>query len=107
MASVKFNALANPTVIVTAVVYGFLLKLAAAGGFAGLLLRIMITLSLFRYGYTVLRNVANGWNHFPPPEIESTNPFGQLTVVFHAVLFGTLLFLLATTPFIDAAWRYG
>jgi len=106
VADVKFSALANPTVIVTAIVYGFLLKLAEAAGIAGLLLRVMITLSLFRYGYIVLRNIANGWNHFPPPEIESTNPFGQFTVVFHAVLFGTLLFLLATTPFIEGPVRW-
>jgi hypothetical protein len=106
VAKVAFSALANPTVIVTAIVYGFLLALAGAAGLLGLLLRVLITLSLFRYGYTVLRNVANGWNHFPPPDIESTNPFGQLTVVVHSVLFGTLLFLLATTPFIDGPIRW-
>jgi hypothetical protein len=106
MANVKFGALANPTVLVTAVVYGFLLKLAEAAGLAGLLLRIMITLSLFRYGYTALRNVANGWNHFPPPDIDSTNPFGQFTVVVHAALFGSLLFLLATTPFVAGPLRW-
>jgi hypothetical protein len=107
MATVKFSALANPTVIVTAIVYGFLLKLAMAAGLAGLLLRILVTLSLFRYGYTVLRHVANGWNHFPPPDIESTNPIGQFTVVMHAVLFGTLLYMLAMTPFIDGPLRWG
>jgi hypothetical protein len=106
VATVKFSALANSTVIVTAVVYGFLLKLAMAAGIAGLLLRLLVTLSLFRYGYTVLRHVANGWNQFPPPDIESTNPLGQFTVVVHSVLFGTLLFLLATTPFIDGAVRW-
>lgn len=106
MAAVKFSALANPTVIVTAVVYGFLLALAGAAGFFGLLLRLLITLSLFRYGYSVLRNVANGWNHFPPPDVESTNPFGQFTVVVHSVLFGSLLYLLATTPFIDGVLRW-
>jgi hypothetical protein len=106
VAKVKFSALANPTVIVTAIVYGFLLALAGAAGFFGLLLRVLITLSLFRYGYSVLRNVANGWNHFPPPDVESTNPFGQFTVVVHSVLFGTLLFLLATTPFIDGVLRW-
>lgn len=107
MAAVRFSALANPTVIVTAIVYGFLLKLAGAAGLFGLLLRILITLSLFRYGYAALRHVANGWNHFPPPDVESTNPFGQFTVVFHAALFGSLLFLLATTPFIDGPLRWG
>ena len=107
MATVRFSTLANSTVIMTAVVYGFLLKLAMAAGLAGLLLRVLITLSLFRYGYTVLRHVANGWKNFPPPDIESTNPIGQFTVVMHAVLFGTLLYMLATTPFIDGPLRWG
>src|SRR5688572_4541253 len=90
----------------TAIVYGFLLRLAEAAGLFGLLLRILVTLSLFRYGYAILRHVANGWTHFPPPDVESTNPFGQFTVVVHAVLFGTLLYLLASTPFIDGALRW-
>jgi hypothetical protein len=107
VAAVRFSTLGNPTVIVTAIVYGFLLTLAGAAGLFGLLLRILITLSLFRYGYAALRHVANGWNHFPPPDIESTNPFGELTVVFHAVLFGSLLLLLATTPFIEPPLRWG
>ena len=106
MATVKFSTLGNSTVIVTAIVYGFLLKLAMAAGLAGLLLRLLVTLSLFRYGYAVLRHVANGWNQFPPPDVESTNPFGQFAVVMHAVLFGTLLYMLATTPFIDGPLRW-
>ena len=106
MAAVRFSTLANSTVIVTAIVYGFLLKLAMAAGLAGLLLRLLITLSLYRYGYAVLRHVANGWNEFPPPDIESTNPIGQFTVVMHSVLFGTLLYLLATTPFVDGPLRW-
>ena len=106
MAAVKFSALTNSTLIVTAIVYGFLLKLAMAAGIAGLLLRLLITLSLFRYGYSVLRHVANGWNEFPPPDVESTNPVGQFTVVMHSVLFGTLLYLLATTPFVEGPLRW-
>jgi hypothetical protein len=106
MAGVRFSALANSTVLVTAIVYGFLLALAGAAGLFGLLLQLLITLSLYRYGYAALRNVANGWNHFPPPDVESTNPFGELTVVVHALLFGALLYLLATTPFVDAAIRW-
>lgn len=105
MAAVKFSTLLNPTVIVTAIVYGFLLRLASAAGLAGILLQILITLSLWRYGYTVLRNIANGWNHFPPPDVESTNPFGEFTVVVHTVLFVLLFFLLATTPFVPLGLR--
>lgn len=106
MASVRFAALANSTVIVTSIVYGFLLALAGAGGMFGLLLQLLITLSLYRYGYSALRNVANGWNHFPPPDVESTNPFGEFAVVMHGLLFGALLYLLATTPFVDARLRW-
>jgi hypothetical protein len=106
MAAIKFSTLANSTVIMTAIVYGFLLSLGEAAGGFGLLLRLLITLSLFRYGYSVLRNVANGWTHFPPPDIDSTNPFSEFTVVMHSVLFGTLLYLLATTPFVEPALRW-
>lgn len=106
MAAVKFSVLANPTVVVTAIIYGFMLWIAGAAGLFGLLLQIIVTLSLFRYGYSVLRHIANGWNHFPPPDIESTFIFGQWTLVFHALLFGLLLMLLATTPFIDGVLRW-
>jgi hypothetical protein len=106
MAAVRFSALANPTVIVTSIVYGSLLALGGAAGLFGLLLQLLITLSLYRYGYSALRNVANGWNHFPPPDVDSTNPFGEFTVVIHALLFGGLLYLLATTPFVDATLRW-
>lgn len=106
MAAVRFGALANSTVLVTAIVYGFLLALAGVAGFLGLLLQLLITLSLYRYGYAALRNVANGWNHFPPPDIESTNPFGEFTVVLHALLFGALLYLLGTTPLVAPAIRW-
>ena len=98
MTAADFRALANPTVIVTAIVYGFLLRLAGAAGFFGFLLWLMVMLSLWRYGYAVLRHVASGWNNFPPPEIESMNPFGEFAVIFHSTLFSLLLFLLATTP---------
>jgi hypothetical protein len=105
VATVKFSAILNPTVIVTAIAYGFLLSVAGAAGFFGILLWILIMLSLFRYGYTVLRNIANGWNHFPPPDVESTNPVGQFTVVVHTVLFLLLFLLLGTTPFVPLGLR--
>jgi hypothetical protein len=106
MTAADFRALANPTVIVTAIVYGFLLRLAGAAGFFGFLLWLMVMLSLWRYGYAVLRHVASGWNNFPPPEIESMNPFGEFAVIFHSTLFSLLLFLLATTPFVDGLLRW-
>jgi hypothetical protein len=105
VAAVKFSALANPTVIVTAIVYGVLLKAAAFAGLFGLLLLVLISLSLWRYCYAVLRNVARGWNHFPPPDIESTNPVGAMAVVLHYVFFASLTYLVVSTPFIGDALR--
>lgn len=101
-----FGTLANGTVIVTAVVYGVLLRLASLAGLFGFLLWLLVTLSLWRYGYAVLRHVASGWNRFPPPDIESTNPFGEFAVVFHSALFALLLYFLATTPFVGGAMRW-
>ena len=103
---IDFGALGNGTVIVTAVVYGLLLRLATLAGLFGVLLWILVTLSLWRYGYAVLRHVASGWNRFPPPDIESTNPVGEFAVVFHSALFSSLLYLLATTPFVEGAPRW-
>jgi hypothetical protein len=106
MAAVRFRALLNPTVIVTAVVYGVLLRIGNAAGLFGFLLWFMVMLSLWRYGYAVLRHVASGWSHFPPPGIESTNPVGEFAVVFHSALFALLLYLLATTPFVTGPLRW-
>jgi hypothetical protein len=107
MATVRFSALANPTVAVTAIFYGFLLRVAASAGILGILLWVLVMLSLWRYGYGVLRHVASGWQKFPPPEIESMNPFGEFAVIFHSALFSLLLFFLATTPFIQGPVRWG
>jgi hypothetical protein len=93
--------------MVTAVVYGILLLLAGSAGFAGLLLRIMVLLSLWRYAYAVLRHVASGWQNFPPPDIESLNPFGGgFTVILHSLLFVLAVFFLGTTPFIEGPLRW-
>jgi hypothetical protein len=106
VSAIKLSALANATVIVTAVVYGSLLRFAWVAGFFGFLLWLMVMLSLWRFGYTVLRHVASGWNQFPPPGIESMNPFGEFAVVFHSLLFSLALFMLATTPFVDGVLRW-
>lgn len=101
-----FGALRNTTVIATAVTYGMLLKVAGFAGLFGLMLEIMVTLSLWRYGYAVLRWVASGRKHFPPPDIESMNPFGDFAVVFHSLLFSLSFALLTSTPLLGAAVRW-
>ena len=100
MATIDFKPLANTTVIVVAAVYALLLPMALFAGVYGLFLAAMIALSLWRYSYSVLRHVARGWNHFPPPDADSMNPFSEFAVVFHYVFFGSLTVLLVTTPFI-------
>jgi len=77
----------NSTVLVVAVVYGVVLRLATLAGFFGFLLRFMITLSLFRYAYHVLHEVAHGRKHLTPPDIESTNPVGEFSLAIHGALF--------------------
>lgn len=107
VAAVRFNALANTTVIVTAVVYGFLLLIGGSAGLFGILLQIMVWLSLWRYAYAVLRHVASGWQKFPPPDIESMNPFGGgFTVILHSLLFALALIFLGTTPFMEGPLRW-
>jgi hypothetical protein len=105
MATIDFRPLANTTVIVVAAVYALALPLALFAGIFGLVLAAMIVLSLWRYSYAILRNVARGWKHFPPPDMESMNPFGSMAVVFHYVFFGSLTVLLVTTPFIGTPLR--
>jgi hypothetical protein len=105
MARIDFKPLANTTVIVVAVVYALLLPIALFAGVYGIFLAAMIALSLWRYSYSVLRHVARGWNHFPPPDADSMNPFSEFAVVFHYVFFGALTVLLVTTPFISEPVR--
>lgn len=83
----------NPTFAVVAVSYGILLSLAFAAGLFGVLLLILITLSLWRYCYAVLRTAAQGRPQFEPPAIESTNPVGEISVTLHFVFFVSLAVL--------------
>jgi hypothetical protein len=100
VATIDFKPLANTTVIVVATVYALALPVALFAGIFGLFLTAMILLSLWRYSYAVLRHVARGWKHFPPPDMDSMNPFSEFAVVFHYVFFGALTVLFVTTPFI-------
>jgi hypothetical protein len=106
VAAVRFSALANPTVVLTAVVYAILLRIAVAAGLFGIVLGVITMLSLWRYGYAVLRHVASGWESFPPPDIDSMNPVGVISAVLHPLLFAVSLYFLGTTPFIEGASRW-
>jgi hypothetical protein len=94
----------NSTLLLTAIVYGFVLwivtprSLAALAGPAlfGLVVFFMIWLSIFRFAYHALREVALGRKYITPPDLESTNPVGESSFALHAALYtlSPIMFLL-------------
>jgi hypothetical protein len=77
----------NSTILLVAIVYGVVLRIALAAKLFGFLLWIMITLSLFRFAYHLLHEVALGRTYITPPDLESTNPVGDLSFALHGALF--------------------
>jgi hypothetical protein len=88
------KALADPTLIVVAVVYAVLWFVAAHAGLLGLPLAVLLFFSTTRYGYGVLRAVAQGRPSVPPPDLESMNPVDSYQTVLHSAFFGGLLLVL-------------
>jgi hypothetical protein len=88
---VDFGRLADRTFLAVALSYGFLLVLAGAAGLLGVPLLVLVSLSLWRYAYEVLKRVAQGRSTFAPPGIESMNPFGDFSLVLHFGVFGALV----------------
>jgi hypothetical protein len=101
---VDLRPVRNSTLIVVATVYGILLQIATQAGLFGFLLLCMVSLSLCRYGYAVLRDVARGRPRLPPPGPETTNPFTELSLALHFAFFALLAFLCATTPLLGDGW---
>ena len=87
----SWRALTNSTLLVTAGVYAMLIVLATSAGLFGIWLLVLVLLSLWRYGYAVLRAVAQGVRNMPPPAIESMNPVGSWTLLLHFALFPALI----------------
>jgi hypothetical protein len=109
----------NSTLLITAVIYGFVLWIAAHGNWVklgpgwiglgpGFLVGLMITLSLFRFAYHVLREVALGRKNITPPDLESTNPVGETSLALHAALYTLLpiMFLLMPQIIVGPAGEY-
>jgi hypothetical protein len=97
----------NSTLLITSIVYGVLrwigwphgLAGAMSGiGLFGFLLGFMITLSLFRFAYHVLHEVALGRKYITPPDLESTNPVGETSFALHATLYTLLPVMLSLMP---------
>lgn len=81
----------RPVLWVVSFVYGLGFALALSASLFGLWLSALLLLSLWRYGYAVLRYAAQGRPEFPGPGIETCNPFGEGVLVAHMLLFPGLL----------------
>jgi len=101
---VDLRPLRSSTLLVVAATYGILLQIASQAGFFGFMLWIMVTLSLYRYGYAVLRDIARGRYNFPPPGPETMNPWGEWALATHFMFFAALAYLCATTPLLGTGW---
>lgn len=96
--------LGRPVLWVVCFVYGLGFALALSAGLFGLWLGVLLLLSLWRYGYAVLRYAAQGRPEFPGPGIETCNPFGEGVLVAHLLLFPGLL---AWAAFVSAMAERG
>jgi hypothetical protein len=94
----NLRPLADTTLMVVALTYGVLLCIGAAAGLGGIWLVLVVLLSIWRYAYEVLREVARGRVILTAPGIETANPIGEMGVVLHCLFFGALQILLLTTP---------
>jgi hypothetical protein len=92
------KALTNSSVLVVAVVYGLLLKIAFGAGLFGFVLGVIVQISLWRYSYSVLRSLAQGRSNIPAPDAESLNPFTEWRLLVHYLFFALAFFLFGTTP---------
>jgi hypothetical protein len=87
----------DPTILMTATVYGLLASIAISARLFGIWLGILLFISLWRYAYFVMLAFAQGHKRIPPPAIESMNPIGQWGLFFHLVAFPGLV--IATAPY--------
>jgi hypothetical protein len=86
----------NSTLLIVAVVYGVLFRVAGFMGIAGILIYALFLLSLFHFSYHLLHEVAIGRSYITPPDLESTNPVGDPSFLLHGALFvlSPIMFLL-------------
>ena len=77
----NWKIVTEPTILVTAAVYGILAAIALGGGIFGLWLGALLFTSLWRYCYTVLRATAQGRLRIPAPDLDSFNPVGEWAIV--------------------------
>jgi hypothetical protein len=85
--SINWAVVIDPTILVSAAVYGLLSLVVSQAGLFGIWLGVLLFFSIWRYCYTLLRVVAQGHKRIPAPDIESFNPVGEWGVFGHMVLY--------------------
>lgn len=90
----------DSTILITALVYGLLIRFSVAGGLFGLYMLILLLLSLSRYAYTVLRDVALK-RRLRALSIETMLSLDDIGLVLHSALFFLAAYVLLTTPLLD------
>lgn len=92
----QWRAIGNFTVLVVTAVYGFLLAVGDAVGIFGLLLQILVLLSVWQYGYDIVRRLAQGHRELDAPELGSLVP--RRGIFLHYAFFALAGFFLTSTP---------
>jgi hypothetical protein len=96
---VNLRRLADSTLLVVSIVYGSGLLFGKLGGVLGWPLLALLALSLWRYSYALLGDVARDRPVLPAPDVETLHPFGEVRLVAHFILFpGSLLALTLAHP---------
>lgn len=87
----NWAVLKDPTILISASIYGLMQYIAVRAGLFGIWLGVLLGISLGRYCYVVLRSTAQGRNEIPGAAIELFNPVGDIMVLMHLVLFSGLI----------------
>lgn len=92
----NLRRLADSTLQVVTISYGSGVLLGQLGGVLGWPLLALLALSLWRYGYAVLSDIARDRPVLPAPDVETLHPFGEARLVAHFIVFAGAVFLFAS-----------
>ncbi|MCP5144089.1 MAG: hypothetical protein H6978_04625 [Gammaproteobacteria bacterium] len=98
----RFRYATDPTLVVTAVIYGFLLRVAVQAGLFGMLLLGLLLVSLARYAHMVLVDAAHE-RRLRAVSADMFDWFGALAPVLHTTVFLLAILFLWTTPLIESS----
>lgn len=84
---ISWSIVGEPTILISAAVYALLAALSSLAGLFGIWLGVLLSFSVWRYCYAVLRAAAQGRKRIPAPDAESFNIVGEWGVFWHLILF--------------------